>query len=85
MYGSHSWCSEITGPVGSLELLNEVSVWNEPLRCHRRMDRVGVWVGALMVLCSPLLGSSEGNGWKPGPWLNWGRKRSNNFDQSSKA
>lgn len=24
-------------------MLNEVSVWNEPLRCHRRMDRVGGW------------------------------------------
>lgn len=43
MCGSHSWCSEITGAVGSLEMLNEVSVWNEPLRCHRRMDWVGGW------------------------------------------
>lgn len=43
MCGSHSWCSEITGAVESLEMLIEVSVWNEPLRCHRRMDWVRGW------------------------------------------
>lgn len=43
MCGSHSWCSEIAGAVGSVEMLNEVSVWSEPLRCHRRMDGAGRW------------------------------------------